>query len=782
MKAPETIREWLAGSLGLLRPSTPLQVESEAELAPFQEAAVHRAVEIARRTGGVVLADSVGMGKTRTALAIARILARDCAKRTGSQRPVYGCVPSRLRTGWSRAAAEGGWNLSRELRLISHTEMSLRSQVLPGEHPAALIVDEAHAFRNPEARRSKHLAELTALAPVILVTATPVCNGIDDLYHLFALFLADHDLRDVLGIDLKEAFARAHAGEYDLTELVEHLVIRRLDAPVEDGFGRRPRVRMEVVAYDPPEDEAWIWAHLGAELGKLALALTRDEWPRQLFVEYVLKRWESGPDALEETLRRLVDYHARWLEADREGRQLSRADFGRLFGAESVRDQGVFSFVYDSQGKDAMSQQVSGSQRVIREVVEDDLRRLESLLVRTHRVVQNRAGAPAAMAELIAENSSEKFLIFSTYQRAAKGIYETLEEKLGASRPIGLVTGKGARATGLGKVAADEVVRRFAPLASGHKELPAHQAIDILVCTDCLSEGINLQDCSRVILADLPYSPLKIEQRIGRLVRPGSAHHEVKVYWLRPSQWEDTLGLRRRLDRKLDEATSAAMPLTHAKASPILHSEPLAALTRQDLFAASLGAEPWIPDPAGEPRYYSADVAGGVEALYLRVILEDGPRKHPIWCVVDSSGTVTHRLSDVLPGLIALADANVPLTMGAPDPAMLDAALGFLDERSQFLHAARLAPLPLPASRPQQRLWQYICSQAIPRDRLEFLRPRLLRPFPRGIERRLEELLEAGPSLERILRRLDDLPPLHPRDASVSHHILWGLQVLLPTR
>lgn len=759
--------------------------QGDGHLAPFQEAAVNRAVEIARRTGGVILADAVGMGKTRMALAIARILARDSYKRNEKVGPVYGIVPSRLRTGWHRAAAEQGWEPRRELHLISHAELSRHDHVDPEVPPSVLIVDEAHGFRNPEARRSLHLSKLTAYAPTVLVTATPICNGIDDLYHLFRLFLADHDLRDVLGVDLKEAFARARRGEYDLTELIEHLVIRRVEAPTEEGFGRRPPVSMEVVTYDPPQDEAWLWAELSGTLNGLNLRLISQEWPRQLFVEYVLKRWESGPDALEETLQRLVDYHERWLEARGEGRDLCRAEFARLFGREGLRDQGVFPFVYDARGKDG-----PGGQQVFPNVVLEDLAIFRDLLTRTSKVVDQRAGAPAAMGELIAQTKGEKFLIFSTYQRAARGIYETLCDRLGTQRTLGLVTGAGAWATGLGKTRHEEILRRFAPIASGERALPPHQSIDVLVCTDCLSEGVNLQDCARVILADLPYSPLKIEQRIGRLVRPGALHERVQVYWLRPRHWQDTLGLRRRLDRKLDDATSAGVALSAAKTigkSPSGHdpNEPLAALTGQDRLASELGALPWEPPCEAPPRYFWAAIDRGREALYLRVIFDDGLRARPLWCVIDREGNVHHRLAEVLPELIALADRDGPITACAPDGKLLEAAKRFLEERRCILEATRHAPLPLPRESPQQGLWRILCDGWNERNgdalttSLDALRPKLLRPYPRGIEHQLEELLRAEPSVERVVKRLAALPALGAGPRCVTYRILWGLQTRL---
>jgi superfamily II DNA or RNA helicase len=782
MMAPKTTRQWLANSLGAFESRfdlvPPEAGEANLELAPFQEAAVCRAVEIIRRLSGVILADAVGLGKTRMALAIARIVHRDELRRRASAQTILVCVPARLRSAWQQAAVEAGWQVPGQLKIVSHTELSQRNFTATPDKLALLVVDEAHAFRNPEARRSANLARLSASTPTLLVTATPVCNGLDDLYHLLRLFLSEHDLRDELGLDLGEAFRRAEEGDYDLTELVEQVVIRRRDAGDVAGFGRRPTVRLELAGYDPTERESWIWTHLPGELDKLNLALLRQDWPRGLFNEYVLRRWESGPEALEESLRRLVDYHQRWLEAHETGRTLDRRGFEALFGRDDVRNQGVFPFVYGEMNQATV-------QTVLPSVVEADLKRLEGLLDTVGALVAQGHGAAAAMAELIAAHRGEKFLIFSTYQRAAQGLFEALQVRLGPNYPLGLITGSGARSTGMGRAKPEEILKGFAPVAQKNRRPSPQRAIDVLICTDCLSEGVNLQDCSRIILADLPYSPVKVEQRIGRLVRPGSARHEVVVYWLRPRKWQDSLGMRLRLDHKIQQAGAAGVDPMNAKllradVSSATFEEPLAALTAQDRLAREVRAPGWEPDRGDEPRFFSAKAGFERPILYVRAFFGDGQRVVPLWCVVEQEGPLRHRLGDVLPELVRLSDLDLDV-LPCPEPtSLLERAKTHLESRRCLLDAARLAPLSLPASRPQQRLWRRLCDELSPMGygkRLDELRDRLLRPYPRGLEQRLERLLDQAGSPERLLHQLEELPGLRAPSGSVQCWILWGLLV-----
>ncbi|MFB6372996.1 MAG: SNF2-related protein, partial [Bradymonadaceae bacterium] len=202
----------------------------ELDLAPFQARAARRGTDIARRYGGVIVADAVGLGKTRVALAIVETLRRDRRLQSADQRPVWVCVPARLRDQWRRKMTQAGFE---RFELLSHTQMSREDLDGPDGEPGVLLVDEAHRFRNPSTNRHRALADWTAEVPVVMATATPVCNSIWDLYHLFSLFVAEHDCRPVVGLDLEDAFERAEEGAFDLTALIERLVIRRTTPPTD---------------------------------------------------------------------------------------------------------------------------------------------------------------------------------------------------------------------------------------------------------------------------------------------------------------------------------------------------------------------------------------------------------------------------------------------------------------------------------------------------------------------------------------------------------------------
>jgi hypothetical protein len=810
----QTVREWFrrwleqgelvegedtnAGSV------QPAQVGA-LELADFQQRAAGRGLQIVRTYGGVILADAVGLGKTRVSLSIAGSLVRDArlnSERTGA---TWVCVPARLVRQWREALARAGVS---DFEMITHTQLS-RGDVDLGVAPAVVVIDEAHRFRNPKAKRSQALSMLAANAPVVLATATPVCNSRWDLYHLMSLFLAEHDLRGVVGRNLYDAFD-VSGGEdrdrrdFDLTELVEQVVIRRTESPSRAGFGRRPNVSLEVLRYEAHGQERWLWQNLEAELATMAMELFRADWPRQLLVQYVLKRWESGADALLETLSKMCDFHRRWFEADRHGRTLSRKSYRQLFDGRVERCQGVFPFVFDGPGAAPLSQ---------KRLVERDHQVLEGLKQRAKQVAGDKDAKRGAILNLVGGDAL-KTLVFTSYQQAAHGLYDHLVEGLDSKAKVGLVTGDGAWATGLGKTGSDDVIRRFAPRSNGLLEIDEHQRLDVLVSTDCLSEGVNLQDCGRVVLADLPYSPLGVEQRIGRLVRPGGPHERVTVYLPRPLTWADSLGMRRRLDRKLADAadsgaafaTAAGLFSTDMSSTDMLSTEkssteksslgnsspgekvvapsPLAALTRLDALVASFHGEEAGRASLVWDGFWRARARRGPPRLWTRVVVEEELCRRWIWCLVRDGEPSEMRLPRLIGELVRDVESTESIRAKPPSKRLLDQAQKAIRRRETRLRAARLAPLPLRLDAPQRKVWSEL-SRQVERGALEVapeemskLRYELLRSFPRGTERRLHEICQVDLPARRILsevrRIVGEVPRWSPK---VSLRIVAGLEL-----
>src|SRR5439155_371660 len=173
-----------------------------AWLAQHQVPAATRLVGILARHGGALLADAVGLGKSYVALAVALALGE----------PFALVVPAVLVDQWRTLLEEHGVKAP----IVTHESLSATPYrpLPPSTVPYRLfIVDEAHRFRNPITNRYRALARLVVGSRVLLVTATPVHNRIADLFHLFRLFLRDHDLT-ALGVPSLWRAARGDADRH----------------------------------------------------------------------------------------------------------------------------------------------------------------------------------------------------------------------------------------------------------------------------------------------------------------------------------------------------------------------------------------------------------------------------------------------------------------------------------------------------------------------------------------------------------------------------------------
>lgn len=740
-----TPAEWFGAVLQ--RPSeVPPDTVGDLELAPHQARAVAAIVACVDAFGGALLADAVGLGKTRVCLAAASRLQQK-ARRDGVRGAVALVVPARLQELWRERAHRAGFR-DDQFVVVSHTRLS-RGEI-PDEPLSVVVVDEAHAFRNTGTNRYTALAQLAGDLPLVLATATPVANDLDDLRNLLELFLGDSDLRPWIGTDVRIAFA--DRGE-SLLRLLERVVVRR--ERWDDATMRRPRAKLQLLTYEPDPAEAWVWTNLAEMLRARDLELLRDDWPSGLFVEHALRLWESGPLALANSLAKLVDFHVRWLEAMRTGTTISRLGFRELFGHQP--DQSVLPFMFEEVESASAPVDVAKVQADL-----DHLRRLSSRV----RDAATAGGRERAIVELFQADPG-KLLIFTSFREAARALFRTLVRELGPDARIGLVTGDESRATGLGTVAAIEVVQRFSPGAFD-LDLAEHQSLEVLVATDCISEGVDLHDCGRIVLSDLPYTPLRVEQRIGRLLRPGSVHEEVIVHLPRPRNWNDSLGMRRRLSRKLHDAATAGAPYSNLEAGSAAVDNPLAVLTKRDAWIRAL---PTSPESA--PK--RARVQGRSEALWLVVRLSDDRTSEDLVVRCDARG-VSSAWSELLPDLEELRHL-VSEAMPTNDVHRSERhAFELVEKVVAELNAARLAPHAIGFDSAPYAAFRSIAKwseqTAAPVDPDE-LRDRLLRPWPRGIERRIAGWID-NPA--RGAREYLDLPR-HPASTRVRVEQIYVLHV-----
>lgn len=491
-----------------------------AWLKPHQVPAHERLIAILGRFGGAVLADAVGLGKSYVTLAVAKSLGA----------PLTLVVPAVLVPQW-RGLMD---RLDVTGRLLTHESLSRpQPDGMTGrtvrEVTPVLIVDEAHRFREPGTLRYRALARLAVWTRVLLVTATPVHNRFADLVHLLRLFLRDDALVG-LGVPSLAAAARSPASAPLALPALARLVVARSRRRVERAWEGSPfpvrgtagLIRAGTIA---PQ-----------HVGPIAEALRQLQPPggaAALVRLTLLRQFASSVPALTHSLRRYEAFCELTHEAARARRRLGAREFRRLFppGEEACLQLAFLPLLLD-EGHAPLD---GGG----------DLPALRSLFTR----LGPRPGPDPkadALERLLAERPC-KTIVFTT---AAPTVHH-LRRRLMRNLRVGAVTGRSGWLAG-DRVPRHEVVAAFAPHAQRSPPPEAACVVDVLIATDLLSEGLDLQDAERVIHYDLPWSPARVAQRVGRIDRLASPHHRIHtIAFLPPDPLAHALALEHRLALKV---------------------------------------------------------------------------------------------------------------------------------------------------------------------------------------------------------------------------------------
>ncbi len=470
-------------------------------LRAHQRSALDRIRRMLREHGGALLADDVGLGKTYVASALARDYER-----------VLVVAPATLRTMWQEALRSVGARAS----VVSYATLS-RGGGPPGRFDLVLL-DEAHHARTPRTRRYARIAELTDGAHLVMLSATPIHNSRRDLEALLALYLG----------------ARALALDDDA--LASHVVRReREDVPSERLPETAPPVRLAI-----GDDE---------ELLRAILALPPPLPPRDagaggaLVAWGLVREWASSNAALMGALRRRL-VRAGALDAALEtGRLPSRRELASwLCGDRAV--QLAFPELLDApRSSDAAN---------LQSVLARHVRGVRALLDRTRESAWTDVARAQRLREIRVRHPAEKVVAFTQYADTARALFREMRRDAG----VAVLTARGASVAG-GALSRREAIERFAPRASGVRAPRDIERIDLLLATDLLSEGVNLHDASAVVHLDLPWTPARMEQRVGRSRRMGAMHARTTVYAMQPpASSEALLRVEQRLRAKLGTASS----------------------------------------------------------------------------------------------------------------------------------------------------------------------------------------------------------------------------------
>jgi len=468
-------------------------------LRQHQRAAAARLKSLITIHGGALLAEPVGLGKTFTALAVAHQF----------DEHFLIVAPASLRAMWTSALGQAKLAAT----IVTHEALSRNQR--PAPEPSFVIVDEAHRLRTPTTRRYSVLADLCRRAKVLLVTATPVQNRRADLAAQLALYLG------------------RIAWEMTDAQLAEH-VVRGADV----GARGQPRL-------DGPHRVA---LSLDDDCLDALLALpppvpARDESLAVALQTYgLVHQWTSSRAALVASLIRRRSRGVALLAAVEAGRRPTRTELSAWTQVESAVQLAFPELVTANEPADVSLTEVAESIRRHDDAIAN--------LIATLRATDDPDRARAsALLEIHRRHRGERVIAFCHYAETV-GVLRSL---LSSEPGIAALTARGARVAG-GRISREDVIAQFSPHSPTYRESGAER-IDLLITTDLLSEGLNLQEASVIVHLDLPWNPARLDQRVGRARRLGSRHDVVTVYSIAPPvSAERMLRIESRLREKLATA------------------------------------------------------------------------------------------------------------------------------------------------------------------------------------------------------------------------------------
>ena len=592
----------------------------QIHLTSFQTDGLWRARRILDARNGVLIADEVGLGKTFLAGELIREAALDRRQRVLVITPAtlrdgpWRAFQFEHNLPMELISYE---ELALDERLNPDHARGTRLLARQVNDYAMVVIDEAQNLRNPSTQRADALRRLLAGSPpkkLVLLSATPVNNSLWDLYYLLSYFLHnDATFADVGIRSLRDHFADAMAqNPGDLTpehlfDVLDAVAVRRTRSFVKRFYpndtvridGRPqpiafPTPRVRKVSYDldavlpgffdriavalDPDDEsdnpgALTLARYAPSQYRLDRALdTYEIQLAGLLRSGLLKRFESSPHAFAETCDRMATSHDAFLSLLEVGRVATGEALADWVATDSDDIEGVDLYLdaHVSVTDDAAQYEVGR----LRSHVERDRDLLRSF-AETARTV-TRADDPTLselveqLAEIAAEAEAEglgdqdvrnrrKVLIFSYYADTVDWIVEFLEEASATVPRLAPYRGRIASLSGsTGAPNKESVVWGFAPRTTDAPEGFDEDRYDIVVTTDVLAEGVNLQQARHIINYDLPWNPMRLVQRHGRIDRIGSRHAEVFLRCVFPdARLDDLLGLEERLHRKLTQAAAS---------------------------------------------------------------------------------------------------------------------------------------------------------------------------------------------------------------------------------
>lgn len=574
-------------------------------LDQYQREGYHSLMRVAHRYNGALLCDGVGLGKTFIGLMVIERLLFE-------RKRVALFVPKAARADvWEaklrRYLPDVRGHFS-NLVIYNHTDL-LRG----GEYPEfmdevadkvdAIIIDEAHHFRNIASDRSRRLFEITEGKQVFLLTATPVNNSLYDLMHLIEYFsrrtpeyfsdppLGIHTLRGhfrkmeealaaLVDGNIAEVELDTKAAEQLLTTdtLFQALVVQRSRAYVRQSLANQGGGDVAFPDRKPPQIANYsLEKTYGKLLNQIEEAFSADKPLLRLGIYYPLYYYQRGGaevDPFDEGRQRQIVGLIRTLllkrfessavafRASCEDLLLKLLYFVELHSPRTAQRWKDQHLPLVTRVQEHRRQRDGVNEEDLDEdvVPEEYKRKIEQLDERVYNITAMVMDAMLDLDELarfldeLADYqpdhddklqtllrllrtdpvlSRHKVLIFTEYRDTAVYIADQLQR-------AGI--GPLAEVDSQSKIGISATVRAFSPYynESSSAELAAEgtQEIRVLVSTDILAEGLNLQDATCIINYDLHWNPVRLMQRIGRVDRRLDPQTEARIIADHPERTE----------------------------------------------------------------------------------------------------------------------------------------------------------------------------------------------------------------------------------------------------
>lgn len=611
-------------------------------LYDFQRDAVLAIINKLERYNGCILADSVGLGKTFTALAVIKYY-------ENRNKTVLVLCPKKLSENWNTYKDNYVNNPIASDRLnydvLFHTDLSrsggfsngLDLDRLNWGNYDLVVIDESHNFRNgagthantQENRYVKLMDKVIRAGvktKVLMLSATPVNNRFTDLKNQLAIayegnseFINDKldtkkPIEDIFRLAQK-AFnawskldpedrttdALLRTLDFDFFEVLDSVTIARSRKHIEKYYNteeigkfpqrlkpisRRPSMtdlssainynqvyeqlmQLTLVIYTPSNyifpSKMSKYIDLTHNKGNNLTQKGREQGIRRLMSINLLKRLESSVYSFNLTLNRILELIKSTITAIDSFEKNGKADLDMYEASDSDFDIDDENNDYFTVGKKVKIDLADMDYKTWRDELQHDADTLELLTLMIADVTPEHDLKLQTLLHLLDEKmkhpineDNKKVLIFSAFSDTAEYLYDQVSAYMKSNYGLdtAVITGSiDGRTTIKGlKATLNNVLTCFSPISKSRDVLmpDSTKEIDILIATDCISEGQNLQDCDYLVNYDIHWNPVRIIQRFGRIDRIGSRNQYIQLVNFWPDMTlDDYINLKSRVETRM---------------------------------------------------------------------------------------------------------------------------------------------------------------------------------------------------------------------------------------